>query len=105
MPEETNLMRLPYGLARKFARTHRCAGCWGNLALYPQDGSQMFSIECVDCRGAMRGYVSEHYVQSRQQSSAFELRTAKRTLRGAVPWLLESEPSEQLIKELYGESE
>lgn len=98
------LMILPYAAARKFARYHRCAACWGILELYPRDAE--FRIECTDCREKTTGYVSSQYVEQRQIESRYELLSAKRNLRGAVSWLQSDPKSEkQLIKEIYSDDE
>jgi hypothetical protein len=77
-----------------------CAGCWGELSIFPLPGSPDNKVTCLIC-GDDRGVVTRAYAERRQAESLAELREARQNLRGLIPAPESTQKSpEQLVKEL-----
>ena len=84
-------------LAHDFAKGFRCAACWGTLVNKKGDDDTV-TVVCEDCGDTTPGYVSQKYVESRQQKDLAEAMEARDILWKFMPHSGRSE--KQIISDL-----
>ena len=88
-----------YGYATKFASTHVCAKCWGELVIKPAP-NQMWIVVCTEHESA--GYVTRYWAEEQRKISEGDLHEVKEVLKkvGVIKDPYEGKSAEDLIKEL-----